>query len=179
MSTSSFLRLVLSLAIALSSLGYVSPAFAGNCENPRYASKKPDECGGEPPPPPPGQERMLQVTVRFGDENDYLTQPCDDDDSCIDTTFTAVGNVVCSSQMCDFVGTVSELDSAFFNIPPSLLNLLAMTSIRGTRILPELCFFTDSGFPFTAALAIQKTSSMNLCSAVRLWLIQTHAGGPR
>lgn len=137
------LFLLITACVALFALG----AYAGNCENPRYASKNPVECAEdpppEPPPPPPGEEITLDVTVFFGDEGNGDPEDCDNQlypDACVQTSFTAVGTVICSSQVCDFLGAVQ---APFFNIPPSLLNLLALTEIRGTAIVPEQCFYGD------------------------------------
>jgi len=109
-------------------------AFAGNCDNPRYAAKNPVECGGEPQ----GEKKTLSVTVQFGDEYDNFID-CAASPSCAETSFIVTGNVECSSQVCDFVATDIG-DTEPFGIAPSLFNMLALTSIRGTQLVPEDCF---------------------------------------
>ena len=116
---------------------------AGNCDNPRYAAKNPLECDD---PEPPGEQKILKVTVFFGDESaNGDPEDCVNLANCVSTTFTVEGSVTCSSQVCDFEGAVTT--DNVFNIPPSIFNLLAMTEIRGTRIEPERCFDIDTGVP--------------------------------
>lgn len=108
--------------------------------------------------PPVGSNRFT-ITVRFGDEGDYAGSPdlndfdydCASSSSCIETTFDAEGEIICGSQVCDFLATVDTADSPFFGIAPSLFNLLALTEIRRTTIEPELCFSIPSApyYPFT------------------------------
>jgi hypothetical protein len=145
-----FMKKLLNQALAIISLSIFtlialqSTAFAGNCGNPRYAAKNPEECGGDPP----GEPTTLQVTVRYGDQDDE-----DDDEAfdncpsatCIETMFTAVGSVICNSQTCDFTGEV--IDGPYFGIAPSVFNLLALTSIRNTQLEPELCYAIPGGIP--------------------------------
>lgn len=122
----------------------IQTASAGNCDNPRYAAKNQDECGD--PTEPPGQEKVLEVTVFFGDMGAGDPLYCTNPDYCVPTTFKATGSVICSSQVCDFQGSVTTPTE--FNIPPSIFNLLSMTKIRGTAIKPEECFdIPESGVP--------------------------------
>ena len=116
-----FLALVLSV-FALSALG-------GRCDNPKWSGS--EECK-----PPETEQVTLSVDVYFGDDGAGDPSDCTSD-TCSKTTFTATGSVICNSQVCDFAGTV---DGPVFNFPPSLANLLAATSIRGTDILPHDCF---------------------------------------
>jgi len=129
---------------------------AGNCENPRYAAKNQEECGDpptDPPTDPPAQTKRLRVTVYYGDEVSANPVDCTEaaplaDEACIYTTFEVVGTVTCSSQVCDFSRTNEETDLYLdsdkqFGIPPSQFNLLALTSIRGTDIVPAFCFGTQ------------------------------------
>ena len=134
----------------------VQTAIAGNCDNPRYAAKNPENCeGGDPGTDPPAEKKVLQVTVYYGDEDSANPTDCDESvptigESCIFTQFTVEGTVTCSSQVCDFSRTNDD-DELFIEsnkrlgIPPSQLNLLALTSIRGTDIVPAYCFETQYG----------------------------------
>lgn len=130
-------------------------ASAGNCENPRYAAKNPEECADpptDPPTDPPPVYKTLEVTVYYGDTDTAIPGNCTEsvptvDQTCIKTTFTVKGTVTCSSQVCDFSRT-NEEDSFLtggvkFGIPPSQFNLLAKTEIRGTEIVPAYCFSTE------------------------------------
>lgn len=136
-------------------LSGIQTAFAGNCDNPRYAAKNPDVCDpGDPGTDPPEETKVLRVTVYYGDEASANPSCVNDqpalDETCINTTFEVEGTVTCSSQVCDFARTNEDnelyLESGVnLGIPPSQLNLLALTSIRGTDIVPAYCFETQYG----------------------------------
>lgn len=145
-----FTKLMGQVLVAICLGIFALSALAGNCDNPRYASKNPLECS-DPPPDPPGQKKRLKVTVYYGDEVTASPAECETDENknkCISTTFEVEGTVTCSSQVCDFSRTNEEgglflTPNKPLGIPPSQFNLLALTSIRGTDIVPAYCFATE------------------------------------
>jgi hypothetical protein len=148
-SEMNFTKLMGQVLVAICLGIFALSALAGNCDNPRYAAKNPLECS-DPPTDPPGHTKRLKVTVYYGDELTAAPGDCEAEENkekCISTSFEVEGTVTCSSQVCDFSRTNEEYgfltQGEVFGIPPSQFNLLALTSIRGTDIVPAYCFATQ------------------------------------